>query len=66
MRGKAEIWGARGQRQHTPPCGGMQEPSSPSPASSSSSSGESCLCSNAWQGACGKRHNPQKGRVLIK
>lgn len=57
---------AKGQRQRTPPCRGTWEPSSLSPARSSSSSRESCLCSSAWRGACGKRHNPQKGRVLIK
>lgn len=45
---------------------GAKEPSSPSLASSSSSSCKSCLRSSAWRGACGKRHNPQKGRVLIK
>lgn len=48
------------------PMGGMWEPLLPSLASSSSLSSKSCLCSSAWQGVCGKQHNPQKGRVLIK
>lgn len=64
--GKAEPQGLQSLGCECSARGGMWEPLPPSLASSFSLSSKSCLCSSAWQGVCGKRHNPQKGRVLIK